>query len=137
MLSMNFSDMLSLTSRLKHDTLLVKRAMSDQQFIDHLQDIIKQNFKDVWDSQGAAIDSDWAGRTLVDTGNLKSSLTTNRIQVRVVNGVVLFESNVSYSRFVNDLYTFYGLTNKAQRQIKGESIGWLLKNQGQLRWTTT
>jgi len=137
MLSMNFSDMVGLTSRLKHDVRLVQRAMSDQQFIDYIRDIIKQNFKDVWASQGAAINENWNDKTLVDTGNLRSSLTTNRIQLRVVNGVLTFESDVSYSKFVNDMYVFYGLTDKARTDIQGESIGWLLKNQGRLRWTTT
>ena len=122
MLSMNFTEMVGLAGRLKHDVQLVQRAMTDQQFVDHIRDIIKQNFKDVWASQGAAINENWNDNTLVDTGNLRSSLTTNRIQLRVVNGVLTFESDVSYSSFVNSAYTFYGLTDKARTDIQGESI---------------
>ena len=136
MLKMDMSEMIGLAGRLKHDARLIQRAMQDQQFIDHIRDIVKQNFRDVWASKGAAIDQDWAGRTLVQTGNLRNSLTTDRIEMRVINGVLTFESRVTYSKFVNDMYTYYGLTDKAQRQIQGESIGWLLKNQGRLRWDT-
>lgn len=135
MLRIDLSDFEETVKDLQHDVQLVQDLSNDQYFRDQMKRIINQNFEDVWRSQGAAINENWNGRTLVKTGNLRNSLTSNRLQLRTTNNAFFFTSSVPYASYVNDLYQYFGITPEATEEIT-ELYGDVLKIQGRLNWTT-
>jgi len=82
------------------------------------------------------IGEDWEGHDLVRTGNLRNSLTTaSRIRVTRVGSLVFFGSDVSYAEYVNDDYTFIGLSDPAQQAINNVVTQWL-EVKGNLPWSS-
>jgi len=134
MLQIDLSELERTVDDLKHDVRLVQDLSRDAYFLDLAKDAINKNFEAIWRSKGVAINEDWNGRTLVKTGNLRNSLTTNRIQLRVAGDILYFESTVYYAGFVNDLYRFYGITQETSKKLS-EAVGTILKRRGRLNWT--
>lgn len=134
MLQIDLSELERTVDDLQHDVRLVKDLSRDAYFLDLAKDAINKNFEDIWKSKGVAINENWNGRTLVKTGNLRNSLTTNRIQLRVAGDILYFESTVYYAGFVNELYQFYGITPETSKKLT-EAVGTILKRRGKLNWT--
>jgi len=136
MLEIDLSQFERVVEDLKHDVNLIQDFTNDQYFRSQITEIINKNFQDIWNTQGSSIGENWKGRTLVKTGNLRNSLTTPRISVRVTNNVVYFNSPVPYASFVNEMYRFYGVSAETTEEI-AELWGDVLRTQGRLNWTTT
>lgn len=134
MLRIDLTELKEVVQRLDHDVKLISNLEQNDYFREVCRDIIKKNFTEVWRSKGRAINEDWAGRTLVKSGNLRDSLTTNRIDVAFVGGALVFSSPVYYSTFVNDLYKFYGITEAANDDLTS-AVGEVLRREGQLQWS--
>ena len=94
------------------------------------------NFGDIWVTKGRAIGSDWNGKTLVQTGNLRDSLRNEmRLRVRRVGpNLLVFDSSVFYAQYVNSLYRFYGITDEAEGDM-ASAVGAVLRKKGKLNWS--
>jgi len=136
MLKIDLSSLQDVARRLKHDVELIQDLEQNDYFREVCKNIIKKNFREVWSSQGASINEDWNERTLVKTGNLRDSLTTNRINITITKNTLIFNSTVPYASFVNDLYKFYGLSAATENDLSS-AVGEVLRRQGKLNWTTT
>lgn len=120
----------------QRDLLLLANINDDAFYIDQLREIIAGNFQSVWNSDGSIIGEDWDGNDLVRTGNLRNSLTSaSRIRVTRVGSLVFFGSDVSYAEYVNDDYTFIGLSDQAQQAINNVVTQWL-EVKGNLPWSS-
>jgi len=120
----------------QRDLLLLADINDDSFYIEQLREIIANNFRSVWSSDGSIIGEDWDGHDLVRTGNLRNSLTTaSRIRVTRVGSLVFFGSDVSYAEYVNDDYTFIGLSDPAQQAINNVVTQWL-EVKGNLPWSS-
>lgn len=117
----------SIVEDLKTDLMSLDNYLSNEVDED-LRAIIAGNFEQIWATKGSAIGEDWNGRTLVDTGALRNSLTNpGELMVTVQNGLITFGSNVSYAPYVNAMYTFEGLTPEAVSQIDNLVYNFLIR----------
>jgi len=120
---------------LEHDMRLLINLLDDPTFLDLLRGLLANNFDRVWGSQGASIGENWNGRTLVKTGRLRASLTRpGQIQFTISNNQVTFTSGVSYSKYVNDMYRFYGVDDTFDNAL-GDLVNGYLQQYGKLQWT--
>jgi len=120
----------------QRDLLLLANINDDAFYIDQLREIIAGNFQAVWSSDGSIIGENWDGNDLVRTGNLRNSLTSaSRIRVTRVGSLVFFGSDVSYAEYVNDDYTFIGLSDPTQQAINNVVTQWL-EVKGNLPWSS-
>lgn len=120
---------------LEYDMRLLINLLDDPTFLDLLRGLLANNFDRVWVSQGASIGEDWDGRTLVKTGRLRASLTRpGQIQFVISNDKVTFTSGVSYAKYVNDRYTFYGVDNTFDSAL-GDLVNGYLRQYGKLQWS--
>ena len=133
-MELDLSQLEAVIDDLNHDLGLLQELEDNQVFRAEVQKILQKNFTDIWATRGAAINESWDGHTLVQTGNLRNSLTTNRLQIRVIGNRLYFESNVSYAPYVNDLYRFYGITPTAADALD-DAVSEVLKKNGKLRWS--
>ena len=135
MFTFDFTELVELVDDLEHDLNMVKDIADDDTFVEELRTIMADNFGDIWVTKGRAIGSDWNGRTLVQTGNLRDSLRNEmRLRVRRVGpNLLVFDSPVFYAQYVNSLYRFYGVTDEAEGDI-ASAVGAVLRQKGKLRW---
>ena len=136
MLQIDFSEFREVVADLQHDVDLLKDLEEDRVFIEAVREAIKDNFREVWSTQGTAIGEDWSGRTLVKTGNLRSSLTTDRLKITITRQALIFSSDASYGRYVNELYRWAGISPRTQNKIN-DAVGEVLRRKGKLTWRTT
>jgi len=136
MFTFDFTELVELVDDLEHDLNMVKDIADDDMFVEELRTIMADNFGDIWVTKGRAIGSDWNGRTLVQTGNLRDSLRNEmRLRVRRVGpDLLVFDSSVFYARYVNQMYRFYGVTDEAEGDI-ASAVGAVLRQKGKLRWS--
>ena len=119
---------------LDHDIKLLANLLDDSNFLDLLTGLVANNFDRVWRSEGASIGEDWNGRTLVKTGRLRASLTTpGAIDLQVVGDFAVFSSRVSYDRYVDGRYRFYGVDPIFDSAL-GDLVNGFLKQYGRLQW---
>ncbi len=119
---------------LEEDLSAIANLPQEPEFVEMLTDVAVDNYIDIFESKGSAIGESWNGNTLVKTGALKRSLTNqSAINVVIQGDLITFGSNVSYAPYVNDMYSFVGITQSAADQ-GAEVVGkWLVEN-GKLRW---
>ena len=135
MISFDVSGFEAVFNDLEHDMRLLINLLDDPTFLDLLRGLLANNFDRVWGSQGASIGEDWNGRTLVKTGRLRASLTRpGQIQFTISNNQVTFTSGVSYSKYVNDMYRFYGVDDTFDNAL-GDLVNGYLQQYGKLQWT--
>ena len=136
MFSIDYSELVELVDDLEHDLNMVKDIADDDTFVEELRTIMADNFGDIWVTKGRAIGSDWNGKTLVQTGNLRDSLRNEmRLRVRRVGpNLLVFDSSVFYAQYVNSLYRFYGITDEAEGDM-ASAVGALLRKKGKLNWS--
>lgn len=119
---------------LDHDMKLLVNLLDDPNFLDLLRGLVANNFDRVWATQGANIGEDWNGRTLVKTGRLRASLTTpGAIDLDIVGDFAVFSSRVSYDRYVDGRYRFYGLDPIFDNAL-GDLVNGFLQQYGRLTW---
>lgn len=119
---------------LDHDIEMLIGMASDTRFQELVSEDIADNFSDVWGSRGGSIDSDWNGHDLVETGNLRDSLTNaNRLVVSVIGDSIVFSSSIDYASYVNDEYPFMEISGATVDQIN-RSISSYLVYYGKLSW---
>lgn len=85
------------------------------------QRIIQKNFENIWNTRGAAINSDWQGNDLVNTGSLRRSLTGGTINVS--GTTISITATPPYASYVNDKYTFMQLTEETKRDLMLSFMG--------------
>lgn len=136
MFSVDYSELVELVDDLEHDLNMVKDLADDDTFVEELRTIMADNFGDIWVTKGRAIGSDWNGKTLVQTGNLRDSLRNEmRLRVRRVGpNLLVFDSSVFYAQYVNQLYRFYGITDEAEGDM-ASAVGAVLRKKGKLNWS--
>jgi hypothetical protein len=136
MFSIDYTELVELVDDLEHDLNMVKDIADDDTFVEELRTIMADNFGDIWVTKGRAIGSDWNGKTLVQTGNLRDSLRNEmRLRVRRVGpNLLVFDSSVFYSQYVNSLYRFYGITDEAEGDM-ASAVGAVLRKKGKLNWS--
>ena len=136
MFAFDYRELIELVDDLEHDLNMVKDIADDDTFVEELRSIMADNFGDIWVTKGRAIGSDWNGRTLVQTGNLRDSLRNEmRLRVRRVGpNLLVFDSSVFYAQYVNQLYRFYGVTDEAEGDI-ASAVGAVLRQKGRLNWS--
>jgi len=135
MISFDVSGFEAVFNDLEHDMRLLINLLDDPTFLDLLRGLLANNFDRVWGSQGASIGENWNGRTLVKTGRLRASLTRpGQIQFTISNNQVTFTSGVSYSKYVNDMYRFYGVDDTFDNSL-GDLVNGYLQQYGKLQWT--
>lgn len=116
------------------DMYSLKILEQNAYFIERLKLIVAENFSSVWNSEGSIINESWKGRDLVDTGNLRSSLTNaRRLKLTQVGSLIIVSSEVSYAEWVNDDYKFYGISSESQQKLTS-LIGEYLKANGNINW---
>jgi hypothetical protein len=124
-----------LIKKAQHDAQILSSITKDPYFIQRAEEIIAQNFDEVWDSEGGVIGSDWNGRDLVQTGNLRDSLTNGgSLKVTISGNMIIFGSTVEYAQYVNDDYPFFGFTQYTAQRL-GDLIGEFLQIRGELDWS--
>lgn len=124
----------NLLDMLKRDLNSLAVVQDNEYFMARLRDIIAENFQSVWSSDGGIIGEDWDDNDLVDSGNLRDSLTSaSRLKITKVGSLIIVSSEVYYAEYVNDRDQFYGLSSPAQTAINGLISEWLLRN-GNLNW---
>ena len=80
-------------------------------------DAIKTNFDEVWASKGASLGSPWKNNvTLVDTGALRSQMTSGR-NFKITKNQVTVYSTLPYASFVDAKYPFLDLSAGTLRKI--------------------
>jgi hypothetical protein len=84
--------------------------------LNRVRDVIKDNFTEIWASEGSSIGGDWKGRDLVDTGALKQEMTSGR-GIKINPQSITITSSRPYASFVNKRYRFMALSSKALRQL--------------------
>ena len=136
MFSIDYSELVELVDDLEHDLNMVKDLADDDTFVEELRTIMAENFSDIWVTKGQAIGSDWNGKSLVQTGNLRDSLRNEmRLRVRRVGpNLLVFDSSVFYAQYVNSLYRFYGITDEAEGDM-ASAVGAVLRKKGKLNWS--
>jgi hypothetical protein len=136
MFSIDYTELVELVDDLEHDLNMVKDIADDDTFVEELRTIMADNFGDIWVTKGRAIGSDWNGKTLVQTGNLRDSLRNEmRLRVRRVGpNLLVFDSSVFYAQYVNSLYRFYGITDEAEGDM-ASAVGAVLRKKGKLNWS--
>tara|TARA_R100001198_G_C5239095_1_gene216451 strand:+ start:1907 stop:2320 length:414 start_codon:yes stop_codon:yes gene_type:complete len=127
-------ELLGLLDDLESDLTSLGMLPEEHTFVNLMTDVVAENFSEVWDSQGAAIGEFWNGRTLVKSGNLRGSYSSpTRLRVSVQGDTITFGSNVSYAPYVNDMYTFQGITQSTSGKVSGIVDKWLQEN-AKLQW---
>lgn len=135
MIRVDVSDFKDVIRDLTSDMGGLQQYLRSTGFETELRELVGQNFEVVWSSKGAVIGENWDGNTLVDTGNLRDSLTTpGRLNVTQVGDRLVFSSDASYAPYVNARFSFYGLSPQTESAIV-ELINRWLKTYGQLRWS--
>lgn len=132
MMSFTF-DNWQLPDDITSDANLLVNIVNDAQFRLVVQDIIGENFEIIWTSKGAAIDSDWNGHDLVQSGRLRDAMTNNP-SFRIVGNTIVFNTDVPYGVFVNNLYRYMGITNAAKSKLTNAVIDYLDRN-GAANWS--
>ncbi len=126
--------LLQMLDDLESDLNSLGMLAEEPSFVQMATDLVGQNMDEVWASKGSAINESWNGNTLVKTGNLRNSWRNpNSLRVSVQGNIITFGSNVSYSPYVNNTYTFIGVTNRTQNEAAGLVDKWLQQN-GKLNW---
>jgi hypothetical protein len=134
MISFDAASFFGVFQDLEEDLDLLTKILQDSAFIEDLRELVASNFDRVWGSEGANIGSDWDGNTLVRTGRLKLSLTApGLLNLQIIGDTVLINSSVSYARFVNDRYVFYGVDNTFDAELT-RLIEDYLSQRGKLTW---
>ena len=134
MISFDAASFFGVFQDLEEDLDLLTKILQDPAFVEDLRELVASNFDRVWGSQGANIGSDWDGNTLVRTGRLKLSLTApGLLNLQIIGDTVLINSSVSYARFVNDRYVFYGVDNTFDAELT-RLIEDYLSQRGKLTW---
>ena len=134
MIQFDFSDLQQWAEDIQHDISLLEEMVSDEDFVRSLEQLVAQNFDRVFDTGGNNIGSDWDGNDLVDTGRLKLSLTSiGEMNIQVTGDTLVFQSNVSYSSFVNDNFRFYGVDDKFDSELT-QLVTHYLQTKGRLSW---
>ena len=93
----------------------------------YITELVRENFRDIWDSEGDAIGEDWNGLTLVRSGNLRASW--EEASVLPIPGGYRITTPVPYSSFVNDRYTFVALTEQTADELAEFVASNLLERQ--------
>ena len=134
MIDFDFSDLQQWAEDIQHDISLLEEMVSDEDFVRSLEQLVAQNFDRVFDTGGNNIGSDWDGNDLVDTGRLKLSLTSiGEMNIQVSQGMLIFQSNVSYSSFVADNFRSYGVDDEFDEKLTRLVTEYLQRN-GRLSW---
>lgn len=84
--------------------------------VEEIKEILADNFREIWATQGEAIDSDWNGNDLVGTGYLRSYMTDLN-QYQATEYSVLVSVPEKY-RALNDRYPFVGLTRNSYKRLE-------------------
>ena len=135
MFSIDLTELNDVMQDLQHDMLLLEDMLDDPYFVQRAEEIISDNFQGIWASKGGDIGADWNGYDLVQTGNLRDSLTnTARLRVIQVGNVITFGSNVDYAPYVNDRYRFFGVTQYTALELS-DLVGEFLRVRGRLNWS--
>ena len=77
--------------------------------------ILKENFREVFSSRGSDIGSNWKGNDLVDTGRLRSLLTSGSA-IKTSGGKISVRLPEGYL-FLNDRYKFLGVSRDNLKKI--------------------
>lgn len=84
--------------------------------------ILAENFEEIWDSQGAAIEANWKGRDLYQTGTLYNTL----LRGGYTNTFLPYGFSVTPAQpynYIASEYPFLGLTQVSKRKLLGLLIG--------------
>jgi phage gpG-like protein len=112
MIRFDFSNLIAATERRQEN---IDSFFEGADLSTFIEQVLAESFEDVWSSEGQAIGEDWNGRTLVQTGRLRDSLTSP--VVLRINGGWRVETRVPYASFVEDRYRFMALTDEAAQRI--------------------
>ena len=135
MIDFDASEFFSIFEDLQQDITMLGDLLQDPSFVDDVRTLAANNFDRVWSTQGANIGSDWNGNDLVQTGNLRLSLTTaGSINLMIVGDTVTLTSSVSYARHVDDRYSFYGIDSVFDQEFTALVENYL-QTRGQLNWS--
>jgi hypothetical protein len=89
-----------------------------------LQSMVQENNLRIFNSQGASIEGDWQGNTLVNTGALRDSLASTQIVVDP-DGTIRWASDLDYAVHVDAKYTIYGTDEETLTLISELWALWL------------
>ena len=89
------------------------------------------NAQTIWNSEGAAIQEDWNGRTLVRTGLLRASASS--ATVTLAGSRITLTHGPFYAQFVANRYTFSGLSRMLP---SGETLGDVILNNATVDWSS-
>jgi hypothetical protein len=134
MISFDAQGFFGIFQDLEEDLSLLANILQDSSFVEELRVLVATNFDRVWGSQGSNIGSDWNGNDLYETGRLKLSLTTpGNLNLQIIGETVLINSSVSYARYVNDRYVFFGVDDTFDAELT-QLIERYLSQRGKLTW---
>lgn len=87
-----------------------------------VEQILADNFEEIWDSEGAAIGSDWKGRDLYQTGTLYNTLVSGGFTRTTLPYGFSVTVGQPYT-YVAAEYPFLGLTVLSKRRLMNRLLG--------------
>jgi hypothetical protein len=92
----------------------------DYKLQQRINEILAEQGQRTWDTKGGEIGANWGPYDLVDTGELRESMTNpNRIKVKGFGTTFSVESDVDYAVYVNERWgRIYGMSQTTKDQIE-------------------
>ncbi len=133
MIKFDFSDLSAVLDDVQDDLEGLENYIDRGMELD-LRNVVAESYTDIWRTRGAAIDSDWNGNDLVQSGRLRNSLTKpSALVVRRSGNVLTFGTAVPYGKYVNERYRFEGLVPGTEERI-AELIEEYMDTRTKLNW---
>ena len=85
-------------------------------------EVMGENFREIWETQGAAIGADWQGMDLLDSGQLFRTMASG-VTVEAVLPVMISVRAPSPYGFVNMKYPFLGITETTRERLSNLLLG--------------